>query len=105
MRDVSSAFLYHMFVREDAEGQYTAGVVGLPEVRARSTTEEAALEEARRLLTEWVARVRFVQVQVVVPLRMPLEGLGGGIDPNDSAEKEYLEILAQFKREDLDKTY
>lgn len=91
-------------MHEDSERQYSAGVVGLPEVRATGTTEEAALEEANRLLREWLSRVRLVPVQVALPKNAELDELSGFVDPNDPEQKEYLEILARFKQEDLEKT-
>jgi hypothetical protein len=51
-------------VRPEPSGQYTAQVVGIPEVRATAATEEEAIEQTRQTLAEWLKTARWVQVPV-----------------------------------------
>jgi predicted RNase H-like HicB family nuclease len=104
-QEVPVPLFYNFFLRRGPDGQYTAGVVGLPEVRATGRTEDEALEEAKRILTEWLSDVRWIQMRVNVPGRVPTPVKPPGyIDPNDPLEKEYVEILARMRQEDLERT-
>ncbi len=90
---------YDVIVREASPGQYSAVVWGNPEVRATGTTEQEAIEEVKRLLTEWMAKARWVRVDVPTPGYVhPALEFTGRVDPNDPTEKEYLEEIARYRR-------
>ena len=88
--------------RPEPSGQFTAQVVGLPELAATAATREEAIEQVRALLLDWVATGRLVSVEV--PITNPLLGFKGFIDPNDPLEQEFMENLARYRREDLERT-
>jgi predicted RNase H-like HicB family nuclease len=93
---------FWVVLRPEPEGQFTARVVGLPEIQATAPTKEEALQQVRAVLAEWVASGRLVSVDV--PQGNPWRNLPGYIDPNDPGEQEYLEELARFRQEDLERT-
>jgi predicted RNase H-like HicB family nuclease len=88
--------------RPEPLGQFTAQVVGLPELAATAATREEAIEQVRGLIREWVATGRLVSVEV--PITNPLLGFTGFIDPNHPLEQEFMENLARYRREDLERT-
>jgi predicted RNase H-like HicB family nuclease len=88
--------------RPEPSGQFTAQVVGLPELAATAATREEAIEQVRALLLDWVATGRLVSVEV--PVTNPLLGFTGFLDPNDPIEKQFVEDLARFRQEDLERT-
>jgi predicted RNase H-like HicB family nuclease len=98
--------LHHLIVvRPDGTGQFKAQVVGIPEVFALGATPDEAIAKARRGLIEWLATAQWVTVEVPTPTAgHPLLEVAGHADPNDPAEKEYLEELARMRREDLERT-
>ena len=93
--------LQYVMVRPEPPGKFTATVVGLPELHAVADSEQDAISQARQMLITWLADGR------VVPVHIP-NGAGSDLDifrdPNDPAEKEYLEELARMRREDLERT-
>ncbi len=89
-------------VRPEPPGQYTARVVGLPELGSRAATREEAVQQVRNMLTEWVASGQLVAIEV--PQMHPVRSFRGWIDPNDPLEKEFLAELARQKAEDLERT-
>jgi predicted RNase H-like HicB family nuclease len=89
-------------VRPEPPGQYTAHVVGLPEIQATAATREEAIQQVRHVLSEWLASGQLVSVEI--PQENPLLKWFGHADPNDPLEKEYLEDLARFRQEDLERT-
>jgi hypothetical protein len=92
-------------VRPEPAGQYTARVVGLPEIRATAATEPGAIEQVRRVLAEWLASARWVLVEVPVPpAGQPSPEAAGHFNPEDPLEQEYLAELARFRQEDLERT-
>lgn len=88
--------------RPEPSGSFTAQVVGVPELVATAATREEAIDRIRVLLCDWVATGRLVSVEVTVT--NPLLGFTGHTDPNDPLEKEFLENLARYRREDLERT-
>lgn len=95
--------MHHLIlVRPEPPGQFTAQAVGISEARATATTKEAAIQQVRGLLTDWLASGQLVSVDVLG--ENSLLKYAGHIDPNDPLEQEYMEELARFRREDLERT-
>jgi hypothetical protein len=86
-------------VRPEPPGQFTAVVVGIPELRATAATRRQAIEQVERLLAEAVVSGELVLVDVPEP--NPLLKWAGWTkdDPNHQI---YLEELARLRREDLE---
>ena len=89
-------------VRPEPAGNFTAQVVGLPELVATAATREEAIEQVRALLRDWVMAGRLVSVEV--PVTNPLLEFTGHTDPNHPIEREFLKELARLKQEDLEQT-
>jgi hypothetical protein len=91
-------------VRPDPAGKFTAQAIGIPEIRACAETEQEAIELVRTRLMAWFGSGHFVAIDVPAPQL----GMGpphqGHLDPNDPIEKEYLDELARYRREDLERT-
>ena len=81
-------------------GQFTAQLVGLPELAATAATREEAIQQVRKRLAEYLASGRLVLVGAPHPLMQ----WSGHADPNDPLEKEFLEELERLRREDLEQT-
>ena len=90
-------------IRPEPPGQYTAQLVGLPELQATAATREEALAQVRCLLAQWQADGRLVPVEVSLPAAMPPVAHHGH-DPKDLLDKEFLEDLERFRREDRERT-
>jgi hypothetical protein len=91
-----------VLVRPEPPGELTAEVVGLPELRATAGTREEAIQQVRALLGNWLASGRLVLVDATRP--NPLPQWPGHGDANDPLEKEFLEDLARFRQEDLERS-
>jgi hypothetical protein len=89
-------------VRPEPPGQYTAQVVGLPDLRATAATREQAIEQVRTLFVAWVASGRLALMEVAA--RQPQDSPTGPVDSDDLLEREFLEDLDRFRREDLERT-
>src|SRR5262249_25956847 len=89
-------------VRPEPPGQYTAQLVGLPELQATAATRDEALAQVRRLLEQWHEDGRLVPVEVSLPAAKP--PAAHGHDPKDLLDQEFLEDLERFRREDLERT-
>src|SRR5262249_43916676 len=90
-----------VLVRPEPPGQFTAEVVGLPELRATAPSREEAIQQVRTRLGEWLASGQLVAV--TVPVANPSPRLPR-IDPNDPGEQIFLEELARLRKEDLENT-
>ena len=100
---VRNETLHHwVIIRPEPTGQFTAQVVGLPELYATAASREQAVEQVRVLLTQWIAAGQLVPIEV--PAGNPLLRWFGHSDPNDPGEQAYLEELARFRQEDLERT-
>ena len=97
--------MYHLIIaRPEPPGKFTAQVVGIPDIRAVADTEPEAIEKARQTLTEWLATAHWVQVDVPVPpVDVPRRESLGPSDPNEPVYQMYLEEMARFRREDMDR--
>jgi hypothetical protein len=89
-------------VRPEPAGQFTAQLLGLPELSATSAKREEAIEQVRARILEWIALGQLVPVEI--PKEHPLVRFQGWKDPNDPEEKLFLEELARMKAEDLERT-
>jgi predicted RNase H-like HicB family nuclease len=89
-------------VRSEPPGQFTAQAVGLPEIQTTAATREEAIEQVQAALREWLAEGRLVLVPVSPP--SPSSSGFGPKDPNDPLEQEFLQDLARFRQEDLERT-
>jgi hypothetical protein len=83
-------------------GQFTAQLLGLPELSATAANREEAIAQVRARILEWIALGRLVPVDI--PKAHPLVRFHGWADPNDPEEKLFLEELARQKAEDLERT-
>jgi hypothetical protein len=100
---VSSESLHHwIVVRPEPAGQFTAQVLGLPELAATAASRDEAIEQVRARILEWVAMGQLVPVEI--PKEHPLVRFHGWADPNDPEEKVFLQELARLKAEDLERT-
>jgi len=91
-----------LIVRPEPAGQFTAQLLGLPELSATAASRDEAIEQVRARIGEWLAAGQLVPIET--PGEHPLLKWFGHIDPNDPAEKIYLEELARFRQEDLERT-
>jgi hypothetical protein len=91
-----------VLVRPEPPGQFTAHVVGLPELHSTAGSREEAIRQVRARLGDWLASGRLVVVETPHP--NPLLQWPGHNDPNDPLEKEFLEDLARFRQKDLERT-
>src|SRR3954447_26120069 len=85
-------------VRPDGSGQYTAQVVGLPEIQATAATRAEAVEQVRTILARWLSSGQLVAL-AVAPAPAPLKAPGWA--EGDVLEQEFLDDLARFRQEDL----
>ena len=83
-------------VRAEASGQFTAEVVGLPEIRASAATREEAVALVQRTLAEWLASGQLVVIRSAQenPLLKWF-----GCAKNDPLFDEYLEDIRRFRQE------
>jgi hypothetical protein len=88
-------------VRPEPPGQYTAEVVGLPDVVATAATREGAVEQVRAVLGRWLAAGQLVPLALPLtrPAREPARW-----PPDDPLEQEFLEELARRRQADLERT-
>src|SRR5437870_5548055 len=89
-------------VRAEPPGQFTAEAVGIAEIRATADSRELAMHEVRRILAQWFAEGKIVRVDV--PQENAWLKLVDFIDPDDPVEREFLEILEEQRRADLEQT-
>jgi predicted RNase H-like HicB family nuclease len=88
-------------VRQDGAGRYTAEVVGLPALQATAGTRDEALGQLRDAAAQWLASGELVPLTIpsTLPRRKPT-----GWAQDDPLEQEFVEDLAQRRREDLART-
>ena len=98
----NGAVQHGVVVRPEPPGQFTAQVVGLPELRATGATREESIHQVRAMLGEWIASGQLVLVEV--PCLNPLLTFPGHLDPNDPMEQDFLKDLARHRQEDLERT-
>ena len=91
-----------VIVRPEPAGQFTAQVLGLPELSATAASREEAVAQIRARILEWIALSQLVPVEI--PKEHPLVRFHGWRDPNDPLEQEFLQDLARYRQEDLERT-
>lgn len=89
-------------VRPEPAGQFTAQVLGLPELSVTAASREEAITQIRGRILEAIALGQLVHIEI--PKEHPLVRFKGWADPNDPEEKIFLEELARMKAEDLERT-
>jgi hypothetical protein len=92
-----------VLVRPEPPGQYTAQLVGLPELCATAATRNEALRQVDLKISEWLKSGQLAVIQAPM-VSNPSMDWSGRIDPNDTLEKEFLDELARMKQEDLEET-
>ena len=88
-------------VRSEPPGRFTAQAVGLPEIQATAATREEAVEGVRAVLAQWLASGRLITLAVPSP---PAPQRPSGWAESDRLEREFVEDLARFRQEDLERT-
>jgi len=86
-------------VSPEPAGQFTAQLLGLPELRATATTREEAVEQLRWLLREQVHAGLLLSVEI--PRENPLMSMFG-FGKDDPDFEGYLEEIRRF-REEMDR--
>ena len=100
---VSSESLHPwIVVRAEPAGQFTAHLLGLPELAATAVNRDEAIAQVRAWILEWIALGQLVPAEI--SKEHPLVRFHGWADPNDPEEKLFLEELARMKAEDLERT-
>lgn len=95
--------LWHWIViRSEPAGQFTAQLLGLPELTVTAASRDEAIAQIRGRVLEWIALGHLVPVDI--PKEHPMVRFHGWKDPNDPDEQAYLEELARMKAEDLERT-
>jgi hypothetical protein len=98
---VSSESLHHwIVVRQELAGQFTAQLLGLPELSATAASREEAIEQVHVLLEQWLDSGR------LTPLVLhPAHALRSwpGHDPADPLEQEFVADLERSRQEDLER--
>jgi hypothetical protein len=96
--------LYHwVVVRPEPAGQFTAQLLGVPELHATAANRDEAIEQLRARILEWIATGQLVPLEVL-PKEHPVVRFHGWVDPNDPDEQAYLQELARLEAEDLERT-
>jgi hypothetical protein len=75
--------------------------VGLPEIQATAATRAEAVEQVRTILVQWLSTGQLVAL-TLLPATAPLKPPGWARD--DALEQEFLDHLARFRQEDLERT-
>jgi hypothetical protein len=99
---INQSGLHWVVVRLEPAGQFTAQVVGLPEIRATAETRAQALHQVRTVLEQWLATGQLVPLEIG-PVNPWLQ-LPGHTNPQDPCEKVYLDELERFRQSDLERT-
>lgn len=102
-RDGYESFYHWAIVRPEPAGQFTAQLLGVPELHATAASRDEAIEQLRARILEWIALGQLVPIEVL-PKEHPVLRFRGWVDPNDPDEQAYLQELARLKAEDLERT-
>jgi hypothetical protein len=90
-----------VLVRPEPEGQFTASVVGLPELQATAPTRTDAVQQVVTLLGQWLSAGKLEHVALAALSPQPWFG---HTKPDNADQQAYLEELARLRREDLERT-
>lgn len=91
-----------IIVRPEPAGQFTAQLLGLPELTVTAASRDEAIAQIRGRIIEWIALGHLVPVDI--PKEHPLVRYHGWKDLNDPLEQEFLQDLARYRQEDLERT-
>jgi hypothetical protein len=84
-------------VREEPDGQFTAEIMGVPDIQATAATRDAAIEQVRTLLQH---QVNLGSIAVIeVPRQDPMLKLAG-IWKDDPDFADFLEEIRKNREED-----
>jgi hypothetical protein len=97
----NGAATHFVLVRPEPPGQFTAQVVGVPELRAIAAARDDAIREVQTRLSQWLASGELVAVQVRPPNSL-LAWCGWAKE--DPLYQEYLDEIAQQRQEELAST-
>lgn len=86
----------------EPSGQFTAQVVGVPELRATAASRAEAIKQVRVMVADWLARGQLMSIEVPCP--NPLLQFSGHLDPTDPLEQEFVEELARQRQIDVQET-
>lgn len=89
-------------IRAEPSGQFSAEVVGLPELRATAATRPEALENVSAQLRDWLASGDLFALPLAAT--NPLQKWFGHFNPNDPIEQEFQAELSRLRREDVERT-
>jgi hypothetical protein len=84
-------------IREEPEGQFTAELLGAPDIRATAATREQAIEQVRALLQEQVDLGSIAAIEI--PRRNSLMEFAG-MWKDDPTFDNYLEEIRKFREEE-----
>lgn len=100
----NESLLHWLIVRPEGAGQFTAQLLGLPELTVTAVSREEAIKQVRGRILEWIASGQLVALSF--PSAHPADSLRNwpGHDPADPLEQEFLADLELFRREDLERT-
>jgi hypothetical protein len=84
-------------VREEPEGQFTAELLGAPDIRATAATRKQAIEQVRALLQEHVDLGSIAAIEI--PRRNPVMEFAG-MWKDDPTFDDYLEEIRKFREEE-----
>jgi hypothetical protein len=88
-------------VRAEPAGQFTAQAIGLPDMHATAATSAEAIARVQGMVSTLIAAGQLVTIQLpIVTQQQSLKTW----DPNDPELKEFIEILEEHAREDLENT-
>lgn len=87
-------------VKPEPAGQFTAQLLGLPELSATAASRDEAIAQVRIVLEQWLDSGRLTPLAV-----NPAHSLRNwpGHDPADPLEQEFLADLERFRQEDLER--
>jgi hypothetical protein len=94
--DGGLAMKLFIIVRPEPAGQYTAQAVGIPEIKATSSSREVAIQNVQAALLQSLASGQLVPVEL--PEENPLLRWYGK-DKDDPYFEEYLEEIRRFRQE------
>jgi HPt (histidine-containing phosphotransfer) domain-containing protein len=91
--NIANASLHHwLVVRPEPAGQFTAQLLGLPELAATASSREEAIEQVRARIGEWIAQERLTLAEI--PSENPvMKWFGWAKD-----DPEYDVFLAEMRR-------
>jgi hypothetical protein len=88
-------------VRAEPAGQFTAQAIGLPDVHATAATSAEAIARVQTMVNTLIAAGQLVPIQLPIGTQQRSPKTW---DPNDPELKEFIEILEEHAREDLEQT-